>query len=64
MVTPVKATTYLLRGRPYALIRPMSGVPNELFAELWCDACVEISGPAFQLSILYLTTITKQAAVL
>ena len=52
MVTPVMATTYLLRGRPYALMRPMCAVHNKLFAVLCRGVYVAISGPASQLSIL------------
>ena len=44
MVTALEATTYLLRGRPYALMRPMCGVPNKLFAVRCRGVSVEMSG--------------------
>ena len=44
MVTPIEASTYLLRGGPYALVRPMCGIPNKLLAVLRRGAYVEMSG--------------------
>ena len=44
MVTPIEAITYLLRGRAYALVRPMCGVPNKLFVVHYGGVSVEMSG--------------------
>ena len=49
MVTPIEATTYLLRGGPYALVRPMCGVPNKLFALL---CCVEVPMSRYRVQLL------------